>query len=286
MNNNYVTQKEKYLQRIDVKTCENMLYEIVFNGTNCSRFESERIVDKVREVFLLNEHSEVGGLKPGQMKKLVINSKEPAGKKLTDCSFTHVLITFDGGEEDTEVYKEKGIDALRRHRILRICDEARQQGGLFTQEDLALLFGCDVRTIRRDISNFKKDGVHVPTRGHQKDIGPTLSHREQAIRHFMDNKEPLEVARQIKHSLKAVERYINIFCRVVFLYTKKFNPLQISFTIGISYQLTKTCIQLYNEYRNKAEYKDRLLEVENRALPFFEAIDSLKKTLPSERRKI
>lgn len=285
MNNTYNTQKEKYLQRLDVKTCENMLYEIVFGGTNCSRFESERIVEKVKEVFLLNEHSELETLKPGQMKKQLISAKEPAGKKLSDCSYTYVLITFDGGDEDLEVYKKDGIDALRRHRISRVCDEGSQQGGLFTQEDLAFLFCCDVRTIRRDIAAFKKDGVNIPTRGHQKDIGPTISHREQAIRHFMDNKEPLEIARQIKHSLKAVERYINIFSRVVFLYTKEFNPLQIAFTVGISYSLSTTCVNLYKEYKTKAEYKERLIEVENRALPFFEALDVLKKTLRNERRR-
>ena len=261
-----------------------MLYEIVFNGTNCSRFESERIVDKVKEVFLLNEHSELESLKPGQMKKLLISAKEPAGKKLSDCSYIYALITFDGGDEDLEVYKKDGIDALRRHRLSRVSDEANQQGGLFTQEDLAFLFGCEVRTIRRDISLLKKEGVNVPTRGRQKDIGPTITHREQAIRHFMDSKEPLEIARHIKHSLKAVERYINIFSRVVFLYTREFNPLQISFTIGISYNLSTTCIEIYKEYKNKAAYKERLQEVENRALPFFEAIDGLKKTLHNERR--
>ncbi len=284
MNNSYDTQKEKYLQRLDVKTCENMLYKIVFGGTNCSRFESEQIVEKVKEVFLLNEHSDLEMLKPGRMKKLLISSKESAGKKLKECSYTYALITFDGGEEDVEVYKKDVMDALRRHRISRVCDEAMQQKGLFKQEDLAFLFCCDVRTIRRDIAYFKKDGFNIPTRGQQKDIGPTISHREQAIRHFMDSKEPLEIARQIKHTLKAVERYVNIFSRVVFLYTKKFNPLQISFTVGISYSLSITCINLYKEYKNKAEYKERLIEVENRVLPFFEAIDSLKKTLRNERR--
>ena len=229
----YDIQKDQFYQRLSVKTCETMLNSLIFNGTNCSRFESESIVEKVKEVFLINEHSELELIKPGQMKKLVISSKEPAGKKLSDCHYTHVLITFDAGAEDLEVYKKGGVTGLRHHRLIRICDEARQQDGLFTQEDLALLFGCDARTIHKDIADLKKEGIYVATRGHQKDIGPSISHREQAIRLFMDNKEPLEIARHIKHSLKAVERYINIFCRVVFLYNRDFNPLQAAFAIGM-----------------------------------------------------
>ena len=281
----YDSQKDQFYQRLSVKTCETMLYSIIFNGTNCSRFESESIVEKVKEVFLINEHSELEIIKPGQMKKLVISSKEPAGKKLSDCHYIHVLITFDAGAEDLEVYKKSGAAGLRHHRLIRICDEARQQDGLFTQEDLALLFGCDARTIRKDIADLKKKGIHVATRGHQKDIGPSISHREQAIRLFMDNKEPLEIARHINHSLKAVERYINIFCRVVFLYNRNFNPLQVAFAIGISYKLSTTCITLYHEYKDKKEYHERLKEVEEQALPFFEAIDSLKKILHNARRQ-
>ncbi len=285
MHCSYDSQKEQFYQRLDVKTCETMLHSLILKGTNCSRFESESIVETVKEVFLINEHSELERVKPGQMKKVVISAQEPAGKKLSECCYTHILISFDAGAEDVEVYKEGGTVALRHHRLVRICDEARQQEGLFSQEDLALLLGCDVRTIRKDIARLKKKGISVPTRGHQKDIGPGVCHRQQAVRLFIQNKEPLEIARHIKHSLKAIERYINTFCRVVFLYQRDFNPLQIAFALGISYTLTTTYITLYQEYKNKKEYQDRLTEVQQQALPFFEALDSLKKTLHNGRRQ-
>ena len=89
----YDSQKDRFYQRLSVKTCETMLYSIIFNGTNCSRFESESIVEKVKEVFLINEHSELEIIRPGQMKKLVISRKELAGKKLSDCHYVHMLIT-------------------------------------------------------------------------------------------------------------------------------------------------------------------------------------------------
>jgi ribosome-binding protein aMBF1 (putative translation factor) len=38
---------------------------------------------------------------------------------------------------------------LRQRRLMRITDQAREQGGLLSQEDLAEILMCDVRTIRR-----------------------------------------------------------------------------------------------------------------------------------------
>ncbi|MBK8093897.1 MAG: DUF1670 domain-containing protein [Verrucomicrobiaceae bacterium] len=42
----------------------------------------------------------------------------------------------------------------------RLCEEARDQGGLLTQEDLAQILSCDARTVRRDIKALKDLGIH------------------------------------------------------------------------------------------------------------------------------
>ncbi|MBU1299071.1 MAG: DUF1670 domain-containing protein [Bacteroidetes bacterium] len=47
-----------------------------------------------------------------------------------------VLLTLDAGEEDLRLKEQKGVAALRQHRIERLCHEAYQQGGLLTVEDL------------------------------------------------------------------------------------------------------------------------------------------------------
>jgi len=58
-----------------------------------------------------------------------------------------------------------------------------------TQEDIAAkLLNCSVRTVRRDINALAKRGVIVPTRGQQKDIGPGVSHKVEAVRLFMERR--------------------------------------------------------------------------------------------------
>ena len=101
----------------------------------------------------------------------------------------------------------------------------------------------------------------MATRGQQKDIGPTLSHKGVAIRHWLEGCEPLEVARKINHSLHAVERYLQPFARVVFLAGKELVPLQIALTVGISSANGKTYLEIYEATRWQSRYADRYREI-------------------------
>jgi hypothetical protein len=181
-----------------------------------------------------------------------------AGVALKECPMISVLLTLLS-EEDKEI-----ADAiiLRRHRIGRLCEEARDQGGLLTQEDLCQILSCDVRTIRRDVKALKADGIHIPTRGHQKDIGPTLTHKGVAIRHWLEGKEPQEVARAINHSLRAVERYIGHFARTIYCFQKGFSPLQTAFALGISNPTVTAYLDLFTEYKGSEGYKLRMAELQ------------------------
>jgi hypothetical protein len=134
-----------------------------------------------------------------------------------------VVLTLFDLRGDREECSDPGAQALRQHRIQRLTEEARDQGGLLSQEDLALLLCSDVRTIRRDIRRIRETrGIFVATRGQIKDIGPGVSHKGVAIRFWLEGLEPVEIARRINHTLKAVERYIHTFCRVVYLRRKVF----------------------------------------------------------------
>lgn len=67
--------------------------------------------------------------------------------------------------------------------------------------------------------------------GQQKDIGPGVSHRGVAIRHWIDGDDTPEVARKINDSLAAVERYIQAFACVVFLGQHKFDCFATALTM-------------------------------------------------------
>lgn len=107
----------------------------------------------------------------GRLRFLCASKKAKHGKPLSEQDMIRVTLTLDDGIEDLEVLKEQGAQALRQKKILRLTDEAYEQGGLLTQEDLGRLLQVSSRTIRSDIAELIADGNTIHTRGFEHDIG-------------------------------------------------------------------------------------------------------------------
>lgn len=280
----YAHQKELQEARLRIKTIEGMFVNLITEGTNCSPFESEVIVEKAKEVFAIGEHAEGNILQPGQMIWTALDLNEPPGKPLKACKQRRIVLTHIQAKEDAEVCKIYGRSAKRQQQINRMTVEAQDQQALLTQEDLAEILDSDVRTIRRDIQQLRQRGISVPTRGQQKDIGPVVTHKVQAITLFLAEKEPVEIARAIKHSLTAVERYIDTFCRVVYCQRRFRNNLQTALVVGVSVHTVNTYLGLHTEACADPAYRERLAQIEERGLAYYKTVDFKKKHGLSARR--
>lgn len=134
---------------------------------------------------------------------------------------------------------------------------------MLTQEDLAKYLMCSVRTIRRDIGALQALGVVIPTRGQQQDIGPTVGHRALAVEKWLEGKEPVQIARDINHRVRSVERYLETFKRVAWLYGRReFNAYQVAMAVSVSVSVAQFCIELYNEYKGSAFLEQRMTEID------------------------
>ena len=262
MGQNTLSDREMQAQRLKIKQIGQQMQNLATEGAGLSPWEARELVQIIEEVYF--KDPALKQILPGQMKYSCVSVSEPAGKPIKDCQMVTVTLTLLH-DEDTAGLRYKDKDAsieTRRRRLLRICDEAREQGGLLSQEDLAKLLMSDVRTIRRDIAELKTIGIVVPTRGTVKDIGPGVTHKEIAIRLWLEGKEPTEVAKAIHHSLKATENYLEKFKRVAYLRKEKgFTDFEISRTVGISAAATKTFIEIYNEFKKKALFDLRMEEI-------------------------
>ena len=281
----YAHQKQLHETRIDLKTIECMFTNLITDGTNCSPFESEVIVEKAKEIFAIGDHAEGNILQPGQMIWLALDINEPPGKPLKSCKLRRIVLSHIKQKEDSEVCRGYNRSAKRQQQINRMAVEAQDQQALLTQEDLAEILDTDVRTIRRDIKYLREKGISVPTRGQQKDIGPGVTHRVQAITLFLEEKEPLEIARNIKHSLTAVERYIDTFCRVVYCQRRFRNNLQTALVVGASIHTVNTYLGLHIDACENPSYRERLSEIEERGRIYYKNVDFKKNRGLSARRK-
>lgn len=233
--------------RLNTKNLDQQFVRVIIDGLNCSPFEASAVLDAVYDVFG-NYFDSSHSLKHGQVRLSVVSIEANGGKRLADAKQVAVTLTLIDDQEDLEIRKEKGVIGLRRHRIQRICQEALDQGGLLTVEDLAYrIFNCGQRTICRDLEYFRNDGIMIPLRSTVKDIGRTLSHRVLIIRHWARGKEYSEISRDTCHSVKAVRNYVDKFKRTIALYHEDYNVTKISFLLRTSTALIQQYIDLYHE---------------------------------------
>lgn len=286
MGHNTLTSREMQVERLKIKQIGQQLRNLSMQGAGLSAWEAEELVRITEELFFRD--SDLKQILPGQMKYSCVSASEPPGKPIRECQMVTVTLSLLQ-DSDTEGLPFGAKDAsieTRWRRLLRVCDEAREQGGLLSQEDLAKLLMSDVRTIRRDISGLKKQGITVPTRGTVKDIGPGVTHKEIAIRLWLEGLEPTEVARRIHHSIKATENYLEKFKRVAYLRREKgFTEFEISRTVGISTAATKTFLAIYDEFKNKALFDLRMEEI-NIVGKAYHLAEGEKKDFPTSKNSI
>jgi len=275
-------KKDQLHERLQLKSCESAFSQLIVSGTNCSIYESQIIVEKAKEVFGLGEYSQKRYLNDGQMVFVAVSAKAPAGVGIGECEKVKVVLTHLNRVEDLEVLQKHGASGKRRQQVVRMTVEAKEQGALLTQEDLALILDCDVRTIRKDIEKLSSQGVIVATRGTIRDIGPGVTHKRKTVELWLGGKEELHIARQLNHSLRAVERYIQTYCRVVYVQQELRNMLKTALVVGISVSLAKSYFEMHQELMgSNAFYRERLEEVLKVGHEHWEACDEKKSRLPT-----
>ncbi len=214
-------------------------------GMNCSPFEAKAILNCVYDVyqpFFDNSAS----MKPGQICFEVVAVENSAKEKLSDCLMKNVVLTLDAGSADLTVREREGVIGLRRHRLERIANEAFQQGGLLTVEDIAnRLLNCGERTVTRDIKALKDKDICLPLRSTIRDMGRSISHREMIVKLWLLGKEFSEISRQTNHSIEAIANYVEKFKRVICLAKDNHEINTIAFLVKISVSLAQQYYHLY-----------------------------------------
>ena len=244
-------------ERLAEKTSERQfLYELE-TDFELAPAASRAVLATAQQVLL----SWGGEPRQGQMRVTVVSVNEPSGKPLAAMKKVSVVVTVDGGLEDLEVLQGFGVQGVRRARVLRMTEEAVDQGGVLTQEDLARLCQSDVRTIRRDVVALRGAGHWVPTRGAVKEMGRGQSHKAKIVEMYLRRMTYSEIVRRARHAPSSVKRYVETFGRVVVLWEKGVRgPGEVGFIVGVSERLAGEYLKLRERY-DTDEFRDRLEEI-------------------------
>jgi hypothetical protein len=246
-------------ERLAEKTVERQfLYELE-TDFELAPATSRAVLETAQQVLLLS--SENGDVREGQMRVTAVSVDEPSGKPLSEMRKVGVVVTLDGGMADLEVLERFGGVGLRRVRLLRMAEEAVDQGGVLTQEDLARLLQTDVRTIRRDVAALRREGHWIPTRGTVKEIGRGQSHKAKIVEMYLQRMTYTEIVRKARHAPSSIKRYVETFGRVVVLWEKGiWDVVEIAYVVGLSRRLVGEYLVLRDRY-DRPEYRDRMEEI-------------------------
>ena len=242
--------------RLKSKSVRDSIIGSIARDFNLTPLLAEAYFSQIKEYFL--QHTEID-LASGQMHYLAVNENEPAGKPIALCMKTPIKVTILRPDEDLDIYTKSGLHGLRQHKILRIANEAIDQGGVLSCEDLAFILTSSVVTIKRDMSSMRKKGVILPTRGWRHEMGRGQTHKTQILDLYLSGHQFSDIERRTKHSETAIKRYIQDFARVVLLHKKRFSVDQIRISLGFSHRLIGEYLKLFKQHSSSSQLR-RILQ--------------------------
>lgn len=236
------------IDRLAVKTLDQRFRYELETGFELAPRISQGIVELAQEIYSLERVSvnRSDRLRPGQIRQVIATAKARHGRPLHQTDMVEVTWTLDAGEEDLQVLEKHGRVALRQVRLLRLINEALDQGGVPTQQDLAGVLGVGVRTLRSDVSTLNGQGYQVITRGQLQGAGRGQSHKVLIVELYLKRYTYSEIMRQTGHSDQAIKRYLQTFGRVVMLTRKGVRVSEIAHAVGISEGLVQQYLALYH----------------------------------------
>jgi hypothetical protein len=241
--------------RLAEKTPEASFLHVLQAEFNLSLREAREVVSAAQEYLGLDQLT--AQVRPGQVRLVVASLRAPFGPPLAETDRVTVTLTVDDGTADAAVVAQEGRVGLRQGRILRLVDEALEQGGVLTEEDLARVLQITPRTVIRDIQALKAAGHVVQTRGQVKGAGRGQTHKVRIIELWLDRQGYDRIALWAHHAVQSIKRYIAIFLRVVTLHRAGTAPAQIAFLVGISEHLVADYLAFYERVQGHASMPRR-----------------------------
>lgn len=167
--------------------------------------------------------------------------KAEPGKRTEEYKSVTVLLPLVTAEEVSQrtagqtsaVPRQSASKQRAKQRAVRLVKAAASQGGLLTLAELSAILNCSFALIRQYIRQWEEEtGEILPLKGFQMDQGSRPTHKGAIIRLFEQGLQPPDIARETKHNLKSVERYLKDYERVKLLLKRGVATAEISTLIG------------------------------------------------------
>jgi transposase len=136
-----------------------------------------------------------------------------------------------------------------KRRLARMVKVAAEQGGLLTIAELSVILNKSYEVTRQYAREWEEEtGELLPTKGYRMDQGSSPTHKKEITRLYEQGLEPPDIARETRHALKSVERYLQDYERVKLLLKRGMGAEEISSMIGRGVRVVLEYIEIARQY--------------------------------------
>lgn len=163
--------------------------------------------------------------------------------------YVPVILSLTTSEDVKDFEKGISIKVIRKKIMARMINQAYEQGGILSTRDLSQLLVSDGGYLSEQRMEYERENNTVlPHTGVLHDMGSTVTHKVMIVNKYIkERKDPLTIARETKHSPRAVDKYLRDFQRVKTLANENKDVDFINHTTNIAKHVVKQYLQIIND---------------------------------------
>lgn len=190
-------------------------------------------------------------LSHGQVLWLAVSINDPPRRhqRIADTDLVPVILDLSDAQDIEGRLERRSREQRLLHKALRLCRQAHQQGGLLSNCDLAELLNISDSYVANVLATYEKQTKEVvPRRATLHDVGTGLTHKRIICRkRYLEGKESHQIARETRHSLEAVDRYLGQYDRVRHCRQQGLSPEETAYALGCTLGLVQEYLALDQE---------------------------------------
>jgi hypothetical protein len=147
---------------------------------------------------------------------VAIDDRPARNKRIEDTRLLPIVLDLVTPHDIDETVRPGRRLPTRRAKIVRLFQQAHQQGAVLGYPDVALLLHISTGAVSKAVLAYEREtGNSVPRRGTIHDMGPSVSHKAIiCYKSFVEGKTTSQIAQETFHCPEEVEYYLQCFRRV------------------------------------------------------------------------
>ena len=205
------------------------------------------IANELLSIFRSN-NIDTQTIKPGQILWNAVHKDTRADSP--NRKLVPVVLTIVADEDISKLEKKLSIPENRQNIISRITQEAYSQGALLSMRDISLLLAIGLPTVSHNRKKYEgKYSCSLPHTGNLHDMGSCITHKYQIVfKYVIEKKDPIIIAKETNHSLRAVDHYLKDYNRVKLLYLENKPSEYIKLATALPIHVINQYIDIINQY--------------------------------------